>query len=256
MSTVHPKKHLGQHFLKDNSLAERIVSLLEGAEDQPVVEIGPGRGILTQFLLEKYPKLWLVEVDPEAAAFIEQAFKAYSPQVHLRDILKWEMAGEIPHDTYFIGNLPYNISSPIFFRLLEHLPYIKKGVFMVQKEVADRICSPPGNKTYGILSVLLGAYFDCSYAFTVGPGAFIPPPKVKSAVMVLERKAILPEVPFPHLKQVVKSAFNQRRKTLRNAVKGLHFSEFEGKSALMSQRAEQLSVEQFIYLTQQFSPID
>ena len=256
MSTVHPKKHLGQHFLKDNSLAERIVSLLEGAEDQPVVEIGPGRGILTQFLLEKYANLWLVEVDPEAAAYIKQTFEAYTPQLHLRDILKWEMAGEIPHNTYFIGNLPYNISSPIFFRLLEHLAYIQKGVFMVQKEVADRICSPPGNKTYGILSVLLGAYFDLSYAFTVAPGAFIPPPKVKSAVMVLERKAILPEVPFPHLKQVVKSAFNQRRKTLRNALKSLHFNEFEGKAELMGQRAEQLSVEQFIYLTQQFIPID
>ena len=249
MHKVSPKKHLGQHFLKDKVLAKRIVDLLAAEKEDPVVEIGPGRGILTQYLLEAYHNLWLIEVDPEAAQFIRKKFEDQNPNLHLIDILKWEMEGVLPLNTSFIGNLPYNISSPIFFRLLDHLPYIKEGVFMIQKEVADRICSPHGNKTYGILSVLLGAYFDLSYAFTVSPKVFAPPPKVRSAVIVLKRKEELPGLPFPQLKRVVKAAFNQRRKTLKNALKGLEFYPFEGDRDKMSLRAEQLSVEEFVHMS-------
>ncbi|MEM6629119.1 MAG: 16S rRNA (adenine(1518)-N(6)/adenine(1519)-N(6))-dimethyltransferase RsmA [Bacteroidota bacterium] len=249
MHKVSPKKYLGQHFLKDKGLAQRIVDLLEADREDPVVEIGPGRGILTQYLLDLYPNLWLIEVDPEAADFIRRKFEDKNPRLYLKDILKWNMREEIPPNTSFIGNLPYNISSPIFFRLLDHLPYVKEGVFMIQKEVADRICSPHGNKTYGILSVLLGAYFDISYAFSVSPGVFVPPPKVQSAVIVLQRKEEIPEVPFADLKRVVKAAFNQRRKTLKNALKGLEFHPFEEGTDKMSLRAEQLSVEEFVHMS-------
>ena len=254
MNTVRPKKHLGQHFLKDKALALRIVDLLDGPKNMSVIEIGPGRGVLTQFLLERYPNLWLIEVDPEAVQYIRKQFEAHSPKIYQKDILKWDMTEEIPLNSYFIGNLPYNISSPIFFRVLEHMEFIQKGVFMIQKEVADRICSPPGNKTFGILSVLLGAYYDLSYAFTVSPQVFIPPPKVKSAVIVLDRKTELPNVSFSQLKQVVKQAFNQRRKTLKNALKGLEFEDFPNKEEIMRMRAEQLRVDQFIFLAQRLIP--
>ncbi len=250
MNTVRPKKHLGQHFLKDKALALRIVDLLACPKNHPVIEIGPGRGVLTQFLLERYPNLWLIEVDPEAVRYIEKQFEAHSPRIYQEDILKWDMTEEIPLNSYFIGNLPYNISSPIFFRVLEHMEFIQKGVFMIQKEVADRICSPPGNKTFGILSVLLGAYYDLSYAITVSPQVFIPPPKVKSAVIVLNRKTELPNVSFSQLKRVVKQAFNQRRKTLKNALKGLEFEDFPKKEEIMCMRAEQLRVDQFVFLAQ------
>jgi len=189
-----------------------------------------------------------VEVDGEAVAFIENEFASFNPQLIHVDFLKWKMAETIPMDSFFIGNLPYNISSPIFFTFLENLPYIKEGVFMIQKEVARRICSPPGNKEYGILSVLLGAYFELEYGFQVAPGAFHPPPKVQSAVIRLKRKEAFPEVPFSKLKLVVKTAFNQRRKTLRNALKSLQIADFEEKAHFLTQRAEQLAVEDFVLL--------
>jgi len=252
MYKVTPKKYLGQHFLKDKIIAQRIVNTLSARETDTVVEIGPGKGILTQFLLERYPTLWLIEVDPEAANFIRKKFDTSHPRIKLTDILKWEMQEDIPFDSYFIGNLPYYISSPIFFRLLENIEYVREGVFMIQKEVAERICAQKGNKTYGILSVLLGAYFELTYSFSVSPKVFTPPPKVNSGVIYMKRKEILPEVDFKHFKFVVKRAFNQRRKTLKNALKGLEFEDFDQKNRLFTLRAEQLGYEDFILLTRHY----
>lgn len=249
MSNLKPKKHLGQHFLTDKGIAQRITGLLTASAEDVVIEIGPGKGILSQYLFPLYPNFKMIEVDGDAVAYIHEHFEAHQPQVIHVDFLKWKMADSIPEDTYFIGNLPYNISSPIFFKFLDHLPFIKEGVFMIQKEVAKRICSPPGNKEYGILSVLLGAYFDLEYCINVAPGSFYPPPKVQSGVIRIQRKTIAPDIEFKKMKMVVKAAFNQRRKTLRNAVKSLNFEDFEGKAEMMTQRAEQLGVEDFIRLS-------
>lgn len=253
MSNLKPKKHLGQHFLTDKGIAQRITGLLTAGPGDVVVEIGPGKGILSQYLFPLYPHFKMVEVDDEAVAYIETTFASESPEVIHIDFLKWDIAKAIPADTYFIGNLPYNISSPIFFKFLDHLPHIKEGVFMIQKEVARRICSPPGNKEYGILSVLLGAYFELEYCIQVAPGSFFPPPKVQSAVIRMQRKTKRPDIDFKRMKTVVKAAFNQRRKTVRNAVKALSIADFDGKEEMFSKRAEQLSVEDFIRLSEALS---
>ncbi len=252
MRNLNPKKHLGQHFLTDTGIAQRITELLRAEPADVVIEIGPGKGVLSQYLMPKYPLFQMVEVDEDAVAYMKANFAAHNPKLIHEDFLKWNISATIPPDSFFIGNLPYNISSPIFFRFLEHLPFIQEGVFMIQKEVARRICSPPGSKEYGILSVLLGAYFDLEYCISVAPGAFFPPPKVQSAVIRMTRKSEPPEVEFSKLKAVVKTAFNQRRKTLRNALKALNLADFEGKEDLYTQRAEQLSVEDFIRLSQAF----
>lgn len=252
MSNLKPKKHLGQHFLTDKGIAQHITSLLTASSDDVVIEIGPGKGILSQYLFPLYPQFKMIEVDEDAVAYIHTHFEAQKPQVIHMDFLKWDMPDSVPVDTFFIGNLPYNISSPIFFKFLDHIPYIKEGVFMIQKEVARRICSPPGSKEYGILSVLLGAYFELEYCIQVAPGSFFPPPKVQSAVIRMQRKTKAPDIDFKRIKMVVKAAFNQRRKTVRNALKGLHIEDFEGKEEMMSKRAEQLSVEDFITLTEAY----
>lgn len=250
MHKLKPKKHLGQHFLTDNQIAVDITELLGAGKSDSVAEIGPGQGVLTVHLWKRFPNLLLVEVDPEAVEFLNQNYKHYSPRIKHIDVLKWKLAEDLPLDSYLIGNLPYNISSPIFFHILEHLPYVKEGVFMIQKEVADRICAKPGNKTYGILSVLLGAYFDLEYGFTVPAHVFRPPPKVTSAVIRMRRKELVPDIALNQLKRVVKTAFNQRRKTLRNALKSLRFKDFPEMNSWLTLRAENLSVEEFIKLTQ------
>ncbi len=214
-----------------------------------MVEIGPGQGVLTDLLWPRYPNLQLVEVDPEAVAWLSQHYGEKGPKIVHQDILKWDPTAHLEPNAAFIGNLPYNISSPIFFALLDHLEYIEEGVFMIQKEVAQRICANEGSKTYGILSVLLGAYFERSYEFTVPPHVFRPPPKVQSGVIRLVRKSTLPEVPFPKLKRLVKAAFNQRRKTLRNALKGVEMQAFPEQETILKLRAEQLPIEKFIELT-------
>ncbi len=252
MHKVTPKKYLGQHFLKDKMIAQKIVNSLTAAGEDTVVEIGPGQGILTQFLMESFPNLWLIEIDPEAANFLRKKFDATRLQIKLTDILKWDIEKDIPEDSFFVGNLPYYISSPIFFKLLENIAYIQEGVFMIQKEVAERICAEKGNKTYGILSVLLGAYFDMKYLFSVSPKVFSPPPKVTSGVIYLKRKPTTPDIAFNQFKFVVKRAFNQRRKTLKNALKGLEFEYFENLDQLYPLRAEQLSFQDFILLTKHY----
>lgn len=250
--TVTPKKHLGQHFLTDRNIAQKIVGLLTATPEQTVVEIGPGRGILTQYLLPRYPNLRIVEIDDEAVAFIRTEFEAHTPNIIHVDFLKWNIADSVPLNSCFIGNLPYNISSPIFFSFLENREYVQEVSCMIQKEVAERIAAPPGSKTYGILSVLLGYYFDIKYEFSVAPTVFTPPPKVMSAVITLRRKDVpAGEVRYERLKHVVKMGFGQRRKTLRNALKGIDLPDFPELEHLLTLRAEQLSVADFVKLSQE-----
>ena len=250
MHNLKPKKYLGQHFLNDQEIARRITESLQAQASDRVVEIGPGEGVLTGLLLDKYPELKVVEVDREAVALLQQKYADTQLQIIHQDVLKWNPAEHLPEDSFFIGNLPYNISSPFFFLLLDHSPQIQEGVFMVQKEVAKRICEDEASKTYGILGVLLGAYFKREYLFSVPPGAFRPPPKVMSGVMRLRKKEVLPEVPFARLKTVVKTAFQQRRKTLRNALKSLSFESFPEQEKWMTLRAEQLPIESFLLLAE------
>ena len=249
MHNLKPKKYWGQHFLTDPIIAARITALLQAKHSDVVVEIGPGQGILTKILMKKYPALKVIEIDPEAIQYLQTNLELRPDQIIATDVLKWKPQGDIKEDSFFIGNLPYNISSPFFFMMMENLPYVKEGVFMIQKEVAERICARPGNKTYGILSVLLGAYFDLEYAFSVPPHVFRPPPKVMSGVLRIRRKKAMPDVHFPLFKRLVKQAFNQRRKTLRNALKGIEISHFEGKDAMFQLRAEALDTDTFLYLT-------
>ena len=248
MHNLKPKKFWGQHFLTDPQIAGRITNLLQAGDSNLVVEIGPGQGVLTEILLKKYAKLKVVEIDPDAIQYLQENLKLDSDQIIAQDVLKWELKMDISPNSFFIGNLPYNISSPFFFMLMENLSFVQEGVFMIQKEVAERICAQPGNKTYGILSVLLGAYFDLEYAFSVHPHVFRPPPKVMSGVIRIRRKEVLPDIQFPLFKRLVKQAFNQRRKTLRNALKGMEISDFEGKSDLLKLRAETLDTDTFLYL--------
>ncbi len=246
---IRPKKHLGQHFLRDANIARKIVEALP-AGCPAVLEIGPGKGILTGMLAERYGQLTVVEKDTEAAVYLRKNFD----EKHLR-ILEGDFLRLPPDDwgqgeVCLIGNLPYNITGPIFFKVLEAAEKIPAAVFMIQKEVAERIVAPPGNKTYGILSVLLQNYFDIEYLFGVPPQVFTPPPKVHSAVIRLIRKDIFPPVDRPLFVQLVKTAFNQRRKTLRNSLKKLNLPHINRAGAFLAQRAEQLSPADFVKLYQ------
>jgi 16S rRNA (adenine1518-N6/adenine1519-N6)-dimethyltransferase len=248
MHKLKPKKYLGQHFLHDRAAAQRIVAALPATTAEAVVEIGPGEGVLTRLLIQQYASLLAVEVDAEAVGFLQTQLSP-PPRVLHRDVLQWNPTEELAQPTHFIGNLPYNISSPFFFLLLDHIAMVKSGVFMIQKEVAERICAGPGSKTYGVLSVLLGMYFEREYLFSVPPGAFRPPPKVMSGVIRLVPKLYPAEIPFSQLKRVVKAAFGQRRKTLRNALKGLTFREAIPE-AWLNQRAEQLDLDAFAWMAE------
>lgn len=249
MHKLKPKKHLGQHFLHDGGVAQRIVKALRASEADEVVEIGPGEGVLTRYLFERYPHFTAIEVDPEAVFYLKQNFSRALKVLH-RDVLQWQPAEELGRPAHLVGNLPYNISSPFFFMLLENRAWVKEGVFMIQKEVADRICAGPGSKTYGILSVLLGTYFELSYEFSVPPGAFRPPPKVMSGVIRLVAKADPPAVDFEALRKLTKAAFGQRRKTLRNALKSQALDWAQFPEEWPGLRAEQLPVEAFWQLSQ------
>jgi 16S rRNA (adenine1518-N6/adenine1519-N6)-dimethyltransferase len=249
---VRPKKSLGQHFLHDQHIAQRIVASLQ-VEDKghEILEIGPGMGMLTQFLLER-PDITLrvIELDRDSVAFLRKKY-AGTLTIIEGDFLTMNIKETFSKKFSIIGNFPYNISSQIFFKALTHRDQVHQVVCMLQKEVAERIASPPGSKTYGILSVLLQAYFDIEYLFKVPPGVFTPPPRVMSAVIRLVRNKVtkLPcdDVLFV---QVVKQAFNTRRKTLRNALKNLNLPSEISTLEIMNKRAEQLSVESFVHLTQ------
>ena len=259
MQKVKPKKHLGQHFLKDLDAAERIVNLLSLHKNyNKVLEIGPGMGVLTQFLLPKTQyQTYVVEIDRESVDYLNKNYPSLEGRIFSEDFLKMDLQNLPGFDSAnksetfgIIGNFPYNISSQIFFKVLEHKNVVSEVVCMLQKEVAKRIASPPGNKDYGILSVFLQAFYDIKYEFTVLPGAFNPPPKVDSGIITLKRNEV-EQLACNEKKffQVVKAGFNQRRKTLRNALKpiGLNF-----EHELLNKRAEQLGVAQFIELTNLF----
>lgn len=246
---IRPKKHLGQHFLTDRSIARRIVEALDPDPGATVVEIGPGTGVLTEFLLEREIRFLPVEVDPESVAHLIKRWPGLSEQIIHQDFLKLRIEEQVGGPFHVIGNFPYNISSQILFRLLEHRQQVLSVVCMVQKEVAERIASPPGSREYGILSVLLQAYFDIELLFTVKPGSFFPPPKVTSGVIRLTRNrtTTLPcnEKLFF---RVVKNLFNQRRKMIRNSIKSILLN-LDSDSELLAKRPEQLGVPEFIELT-------
>lgn len=249
MSEVRAKKALGQHFLTDLRIAKAIVDALgEGARD--VLEVGPGMGVLTQYLLERPDiDLKMVEVDGESVQYLMRHFPGLEGKLLEADYLKLNIRKIFPGPYRVIGNFPYNISSQIFFKILEDKDLVPEVVCMIQKEVADRIAEPPGTKTYGILSVLLQAWYDIEYVLSVGPGAFNPPPKVNSAVIRLRRNSRTElgcdEALF---KTVVKTAFNQRRKTLRNALKPLIKEGTDTSDPVFDLRAEKLGVEDFVRL--------
>ncbi len=272
---VKPKKALGQHFLKDNKIAERIVKALVSPETTPVtdpetaavpatnqvLEIGPGTGVLTAFLVkEQGIDFKLIEIDDESVRYLREYYPQLGDSLIEGDFLRMDLEALFPGKFMIIGNFPYNISSQIFFKVLDHREKIPTVVGMLQKEVAQRLASPPGNKDYGILSVLLQAWYNIEYLFTVDENSFIPPPKVKSAVIRItanDRKELgCDEVLF---KKVIKATFNQRRKTIRNSIKSLLSTlDTTGKAyealcrtrtPLLAKRPEQLSVEEFVELT-------
>ncbi|HCY73288.1 MAG TPA: 16S rRNA (adenine(1518)-N(6)/adenine(1519)-N(6))-dimethyltransferase [Rikenellaceae bacterium] len=252
---VRAKKSLGQHFLTDQSIARAIVDALGVSEVRDVLEIGPGMGVLSQYLLKRTDiDLKLIELDSESVVYLRNHFPGIEGKLLQGDYLKLNMRKIFSSQYRVIGNFPYNISSQIFFKILDDKDMVPEVVCMIQKEVADRIAEPPGNKTYGILSVLLQAWYDIDYVLSVGPGAFCPPPKVQSAVIRLRRNSRkelgCDEMLF---RQVVKTAFNQRRKTLRNALKPLIKEGQDTSEGIFDLRAEKLSVEQFVYLTRLLS---
>ena len=282
---VRPKKALGQHFLTDLSVAQKIADALvvdgvDGAVPEasavtagntdaamPVLEIGPGMGVLSRYLLEREDiDLKMIEIDRESVDYLLTHFPKASGRVIEGDFLKMNLSYFFPGTFAVIGNFPYNISSQIFFRIIDHKDSIPQVVCMIQKEVAERIAEQPGSKTYGILSVLLQAWYDIEYLFTVGEGAFNPPPKVKSAVIRLRRNSRTELGCDEKLfKTIVKTGFNQRRKTLRNSLKPLiadkaareawtpeQSAEFLS-NPVFELRPERLSVEDFIALTKLFS---
>ena len=247
---VRPKKHLGQHFLKDQNIAFNIADAMTGHGGyRTVLEVGPGTGVLTQFLLAKEYEVHAIEMDTESVAYLKQNFIQLVDYLLEGDFLKLDLKSITEEPLCIIGNFPYNISSQIFFKVLENRNHVPECIGMIQKEVAERIAAKPGSKTYGILSVLLQAYYDIDYLFKVPPGVFHPPPKVDSAVIRLRRNDVetlgCDEKKF---KQVVKTAFNQRRKTLRNALKTFTFATAPDEH-LLTLRAERLSVADFVHIT-------
>lgn len=251
MTEVRAKKALGQHFLTDLTIARNIVGALTVSDVRDVLEVGPGMGVLTQYLLEREDiDLRMIEIDEESVDYLLVHFPGIQGKLMEGDYLRLNMRKIFPGPYRVIGNFPYNISSQIFFKILEDKDLVPEVVCMIQKEVAERIAEKPGTKTYGILSVLLQAWYDIEYLFTVGSGAFAPPPKVQSAVIRLRRNSRTDlgcdEKKF---KLVVKTSFNQRRKTLRNALKPLIPEGLDTSDAIFDLRAERLGVEDFVYLT-------
>ena len=258
MLPVKPKKNLGQHFLKDTEIAKHIAETLDGFPLLPVLEVGPGTGMLTRYLIEKKRNLTVVEIDRQSTAYLREHFPELKNKIIENDFLKLDL-GKLYNNSAFclIGNYPYNISSQIFFKVLDYKNIITCCAGMIQKDVAERIIAPPGNKTYGILSVLLQTWYNIEYLFTVSEQAFIPPPKVKSAVVRLTRnKREKLDCNEKLFKSVVKTGFNQRRKMLRNSLKSLLPDESRlPDDPLLNQRPEQLSIAQFEELTNLLEPL-
>ena len=247
--SVRPKKQLGQHFLRDKNIARKIVDSLKCEEAAAVLEIGPGMGVLTQFLVERPTPFYAVEVDSESVEYLHLHYPQLGDHLLAKDFLKMNLASALPAPLAIVGNFPYNISSQIFFKVLDFRDMVPEVVGMIQKEVAERIAEKPGSKTYGILSVLLQCYYNIEYLFTVNEGVFDPPPKVKSAVIRLTRNDVRDlgcnEKLFV---AIVKATFNQRRKTIRNSIRGAYGGALP-EHRFLTMRPEQLSVADFIELT-------
>ena len=254
MSEVRAKKALGQHFLTDLNIARKIASSLSGGSTEnpdKVLEVGCGMGVLTQYLLEREDIVtYGAEIDSESVEYLHAHYPAFAERLTEGDFLKMDLREQYGDRLKIIGNFPYNISSQIFFKVLENRDIVPECVGMIQREVAVRLAEPPGSKEYGILSVLLQAWYDIEYLFTVGEKVFNPPPKVKSAVIRLVRNSITKlDCDEQLFIKVVKASFGQRRKMLRNSLKAA-FGNFEGREhRFFTMRAEQLSVADFVELT-------
>lgn len=248
MTEVKAKKFLGQHFLTDEKIAERIVESLS-PETNHVLEIGPGMGVLTKYLIKKEElDFHVVEIDRESVAYLHDHYPTLD--VIEGDFLQYDLTSLFQDTFSIIGNFPYNISSQILFKVFDNRDKVTEVVGMFQKEVAERVAAGPGSKTYGILSVLLSAFYNIEYLFTVNENVFNPPPKVKSAVIRLKRNDVKGlECNEKLFTQVVKTGFNQRRKTLRNALRQLNMPLDKISEEILAKRAEQLSVAQFIEIT-------
>lgn len=258
--SVKPKKHLGQHFLKDESVSKRIAEQLDSFDNfSKVLEVGPGMGALTKFLLEKESfDTHVVEVDVESVDYLNENYPPLRGKIYSTDFLKEDLTTLMGSEPFAVfGNFPYNISSQILFKVLDYKDQVPVIVGMFQKEVAERVSEGPGTKKYGVISVLLQAYYDVDYLFTVEKDVFIPPPKVQSGVIRLVRNNVKKlDCDEKLFKSVVKSAFNLRRKTLRNSLKALineSENDIDTTQDIFNERPEQLSIEQFIWLTKQLS---
>lgn len=250
MRKIKPKKYLGQHFLNDENIARKIVESLSISNYLNVLEIGPGTGVLTKYLIEKKINLKLVEIDSDSVNFLKSNFQIDPLIILENDFLKLQLDDVFTDKFAIIGNFPYNISTQIIFKALEYKNLIPELIGMFQKEVAERICETKGSKKYGILSVLTQAYYDTEYLFSVPPSVFTPPPKVVSAVIKLVRKKQT-EINYNEklFFKVVKQSFQQRRKTLRNSLKTFNLTDSLREDTIFDLRPEQLSVKDFIHLT-------
>ena len=266
LKNVRPKKFLGQHFLKDQNTAKAIADTIDACAGLPVLEVGPGMGVLTQYLLPKRREIKVVEIDFESVAYLREKYPQLENNIIEDDFLKMHLENTFDGQPFVLtGNYPYNISSQIFFKMLDYRHLIPCCTGMIQKEVAERMAARPGSKAYGILSVLLQLWYDVEYLFTVEPGVFNPPPKVKSAVVRLTRNAINDAGCDEHLlRRVVKTTFNQMRKMMRGSLKPL-FAQLNSETGqhsdhtaflsqqLLTRRPEQLSVQDFVDLTNAIS---
>ena len=255
MRTVRPKKNLGQHFLTDLNIAKAIADTVDACPGIPVLEVGPGMGVLTQFLMPKERELKVVEIDAESVAYLNEKYPGLRPNIVGEDFLRMDL-GKLFDGRKFVltGNYPYDISSQIFFKMLDNKDLIPCCTGMIQREVALRMASTPGNKAYGILSVLIQAWYDVEYLFTVDENVFNPPPKVKSAVIRMTRNGTDDlGCDWALFRRVVKTAFNQRRKMLRGSLKPLFQDGMPGEGFfaqyMMTMRPEQLTIRQFVELT-------
>ncbi len=255
MKTVRPKKHLGQHFLTDLNIAKAIADTVDACPGVPVLEVGPGMGVLTQFLVTKDRDVKVVEIDRESVAYLNENFPSLRDNIIGDDFLRMDLSALFGGGSFVLtGNYPYDISSQIFFKMLDNKDLIPCCTGMIQREVAQRIASGPGNKSYGILSVLIQAWYDVEYLFTVDENVFNPPPKVKSAVIRMTRNDVVDLGCDEKLfKRIVKAVFNQRRKmlrvSLRQVLDGLVPSAPFWENELMTKRPEQLTIRQFVELT-------
>ena len=254
MKQVRPKKNLGQHFLTDLSIAKRIADTVDACPELPVLEVGPGMGVMTQYLVEKPRPLRVVEIDRESVAYLNECFPKLRENILGEDFLRMDLTKVFDGQQFVLtGNYPYDISSQIFFKMLDNRDLIPCCTGMIQHEVALRMAAPPGNKQYGILSVLIQAWYNVEYLFTVEPGVFNPPPKVQSAVIRMTRNEVTDLGCDEQLfKRIVKTTFGQRRKMLRVSLRQLlpqDSSLFTLHPSLLTRRPEQLSIPEFVELT-------